>query len=51
MSRIDTAAVTVTPEDVRALLGLYDVLTDEVEQLVTLAQEDKQPALVEERAS
>jgi len=28
---------------VRALLGLYDVLTDEVEQLVTLAQEDRQP--------
>lgn len=43
VSRIETAAVTVTPEDVRALLGLYDVLTDEVEQLVTLAREDKQP--------
>jgi transcriptional regulator with XRE-family HTH domain len=43
VSRIETAAVTVTPEDVRALLGLYDVLTDEVEQLVRLAREDKQP--------
>ncbi len=43
VSRIETAAVTVTPEDVRALLRLYDVLTDEVEQLVTLAREDKQP--------
>lgn len=43
VSRIETAAVTVTPDDVRALLGLYDVLTDEVEQLVTLAREDKQP--------
>jgi transcriptional regulator with XRE-family HTH domain len=43
VSRIETAAVTVTPDDVRALLGLYDVLTEEVEQLVTLAREDKQP--------
>jgi transcriptional regulator with XRE-family HTH domain len=43
VSRIETAAVTVIPDDVRALLGLYDVLTDEVEQLVTLAQEDRQP--------
>jgi transcriptional regulator with XRE-family HTH domain len=43
VSRIETAAVTVTPEDARALLGLYDVLTDEVEQLVRLAREDKQP--------
>jgi transcriptional regulator with XRE-family HTH domain len=43
VSRIETAGVTVTPHDVRALLGLYDVLTDEVEQLVTLAREDKQP--------
>jgi len=43
VSRIETAAVTVSPDDVRALLGLYDVLTDEVEQLVTLAREDKQP--------
>jgi transcriptional regulator with XRE-family HTH domain len=43
VSRIETAAVTVTPEDVRALLRLYDVLTDDVEQLVTLAREDKQP--------
>lgn len=44
VSRIETAAVTVTPDDVRALLRLYDdVLTDEVEQLVTLAREDKQP--------
>lgn len=43
VSRIETAAVTVTPDDVRALLRLYDdVLTDEVEQLVTLAREDKQ---------
>ncbi|MGH4000772.1 MAG: helix-turn-helix domain-containing protein [Pseudonocardiaceae bacterium] len=43
VSRIETAAVTVTPEDVRALLRLYDALTAEVEQLVTLAREDKQP--------
>lgn len=43
VSRIETAAVTVTPEDVRVLLGRYDVLTDEVEQLITLAREDKQP--------
>ncbi len=43
VSRIEIAAVTVTPDDVRALLRLYDVLTDEVEQLVTLAREDKQP--------
>jgi transcriptional regulator with XRE-family HTH domain len=43
VSRIETASVTVTPEDVRALLGLYDVLTDEVEELITLAREDKQP--------
>ncbi len=43
VSRIETAAVTVVPDDVRALLGLYDVLTDELEQLVTLAQEDRQP--------
>ncbi len=42
VSRIETAAVTVTPDDVRALLRLYDVLTDDIEQLVTLAREDKQ---------
>ncbi|MGH3974555.1 MAG: helix-turn-helix domain-containing protein, partial [Pseudonocardiaceae bacterium] len=44
VSRIELAKIAVKPGDVRALLGLYDdVLTDEIEQLVTLAQEDKQP--------
>lgn len=43
VSRIELAKIAVTPADVRALLGLYDVLTDEIEQLVTLTREDKQP--------
>lgn len=44
ISRIELAKIAVTPADVRSLLGVYDdVLTDEIEQLVTLAREDKQP--------
>ncbi len=44
ISRIELAKIAVTPADVRSLLGMYDdVLTDEIEQLVTLAREDKQP--------
>ncbi len=43
VSRIELAKIAVTPADVRALLGLYDVLTDEVETLVGLASKDRQP--------
>jgi transcriptional regulator with XRE-family HTH domain len=43
VSRIETAAVAVAPADVRALLGRYDVPSDEVTALVNLAMEDKQP--------
>ena len=42
VSRIELAKIAVTPADVRALLGVLDVLSDEVEALVSLASEDRQ---------
>ncbi len=44
VSRIELAKIAVTPADVRALLGALEVpLSDEVETLVNLAAEDRQP--------
>ncbi len=43
VSRIELAKIAVTPTDVRALLGVLDALSDEVETLVSLASEDRQP--------
>lgn len=43
VSRIELAKIAVTPADVRALLGTLEVLNDEVETLVNLASEDRQP--------
>jgi transcriptional regulator with XRE-family HTH domain len=43
VSRIELAKIAVTPADVRALLGVLDVLSEEVETLVSLAGEDRQP--------
>lgn len=43
VSRIELAKIAVTPTDVRALLGALDALSDEVEILVSLASEDRQP--------
>ncbi len=42
ISRIELAQIAVTPADVRALLGVLEV-SDEVETLVNLAGEDRQP--------
>jgi transcriptional regulator with XRE-family HTH domain len=44
MSRIETAATAVTPDDVRKLLELYGAASDEVNSLVNLAMEDRQPS-------
>jgi transcriptional regulator with XRE-family HTH domain len=44
VSRIETAAITVSPADVRALLELYDADPGEAAELVGLAVEDRQPA-------
>ncbi|MGH3899915.1 MAG: helix-turn-helix domain-containing protein [Pseudonocardiaceae bacterium] len=43
LSRIELAKIAVTPTDVRALLGALEALNDEVETLVSLASEDRQP--------
>jgi transcriptional regulator with XRE-family HTH domain len=43
VSRIESAKIAVTPADVRALLGVLDALSEEVETLVSLASEDRQP--------
>jgi transcriptional regulator with XRE-family HTH domain len=43
VSRIELAKIAVTPADVRALLGVLDAVSDEVETLVSLAGEDRQP--------
>ncbi len=43
ISRIELAKIAVTPADVRALLGVLDALSEEVEILVSLAGEDRQP--------
>ncbi len=43
ISRIERAAIAVKPTDVRALLGVLEVVSDEVETLVNLANEDRQP--------
>lgn len=43
ISRIELAKIAVTPSDVRALLGVLDALSEEVETLVSLAGEDRQP--------
>ena len=43
ISRIELAKIAVTPSDVRALLGVLDALSEEVETLVCLAGEDRQP--------
>src|SRR5579884_2871171 len=42
VSRIESAKIAVTPADVRALLGVLDALSEEVETLVSLAGEDRQ---------
>lgn len=42
ISRIETAKIAVTPQDVRALLGVLEA-NDEVETLVSLAGEHRQP--------
>jgi len=42
VSRIQLAKIAVTPADVRALLGVLDVLTEEMETLISLAGEDRQ---------
>ncbi len=43
ISRIERAAIAVKPTDVRTLLGVLEVVSDEVETLVNLASEDRQP--------
>ncbi|MDQ4102837.1 MAG: helix-turn-helix domain-containing protein [Actinomycetota bacterium] len=43
VSHIESAKIAVTPADVRALLGVLDALSDEVETLVSLAGGDRQP--------
>ena len=43
ISRIELAKIAVTPADVRALLSVLDALSEEVEILVSLAGEDRQP--------
>lgn len=43
VSRIELAKIAVTPADVRALVGVLDALSEEVETLVSLASEDRQP--------
>jgi transcriptional regulator with XRE-family HTH domain len=43
ISRIELAKIAVKPTDVRALLGVLEVVSDEVETLVNLASEDRQP--------
>jgi transcriptional regulator with XRE-family HTH domain len=44
VSRIETATVAVSPADVRALLDLYDVQSEELTALVDLAMEDRPPS-------
>ena len=44
ISRIETAAIAVSPADVGALLELYDADSGEAAELVSLAVEDRQPA-------
>jgi len=43
ISRIEQAKIAVTPADVRALLGALGAVSDEVETLVSLAGENRQP--------
>lgn len=43
ISRIELAKIAVTPADVRTLLGVLEAVSDEVETLVNLAREDRQP--------
>jgi transcriptional regulator with XRE-family HTH domain len=43
ISRIESAKIAVTPPDVHALLGVLDAPSDEVETLVSLASEHRQP--------
>lgn len=43
VNRIELAKIAVTPEDVRALLGVLEAVSDEVETLVNLASENRQP--------
>ena len=43
VSHIESAKIAVTPADMRALLGVLDALSEEVETLVSLASEDRQP--------
>lgn len=43
ISRIELAKIAVTPADVRALLGALEAVSDEVDTLVSLASEDRQP--------
>jgi transcriptional regulator with XRE-family HTH domain len=43
ISRIELAKIAVTPADVRELLGALGTVSDEVETLVSLAGEDRQP--------
>ena len=44
LSRIELAKIAVTPADVRALGSVLDALSEEVETLVSLAGEDRQPS-------
>lgn len=44
VSRIETAATAVSPDDVRVLLELYGAASEEVTDLVNLAMEDRQPS-------
>lgn len=43
VSRIEKAQIAVKPADVRELLGVLDAVSDEVETLVSLASENRQP--------
>jgi transcriptional regulator with XRE-family HTH domain len=42
VSRIELAKIAISPADVRALLGVLEALSEEVETLVSLASEDRQ---------
>src|SRR5215469_4002681 len=42
ISRIETARVTVSPRDVRDLLGIYGVPDDQRDSLIQLARESRQ---------
>jgi transcriptional regulator with XRE-family HTH domain len=43
VSRIESAKIAVTPADVHALLSVLDAPSEEVDMLVSLASEHRQP--------